>query len=176
VDAEECSVFVCGKVEANDERIDMERLKVRDKISFYSDVMLFEDELHDSGCSVLNVKIVCFISVICLVLCSYFSLVVLCGGLSWCLSAFQRILNILYHADAGENSSTLEITVRADTHMNDDTTCHWSGFPHLENPGFLFVKFPGPGKCWKMGLVLDSPGNFSERSWNFIDCDVGGEN
>lgn len=45
------------QVEANDERIDTERLKVRDKIGFYSDVMLFEDELHDSGCSMLSVKI-----------------------------------------------------------------------------------------------------------------------
>lgn len=53
---------MCCKVEANDERIDVERLKVRDKISFYSDVMLFEDELHDSGCSVLSVKIVCCIT------------------------------------------------------------------------------------------------------------------
>ena len=51
-------VCVWCKVEANDERIDVERLKVRDKIGFYSDVMLFEDELHDSGCSVLSVKIV----------------------------------------------------------------------------------------------------------------------
>ena len=50
---------VCGKIEASDERIDTERLKVRDKISFYSDVILFEDELHDSGCSMLSVKIVC---------------------------------------------------------------------------------------------------------------------
>jgi len=49
---------VCDKVEASDERIDTDRLKVRDKISFYSDVVLFEDELHDSGCSVLSVKIV----------------------------------------------------------------------------------------------------------------------
>ena len=30
----------------------------------------------------------------------------------------------------------------------------------LEIPGILFVKFPGPGKSWKMGLVLESPGNF----------------
>jgi len=51
-------VCVWRKVEASDERIDMDRLKVRDKISFYSDVVLFEDELHDSGCSLLNVKIV----------------------------------------------------------------------------------------------------------------------
>jgi len=33
-----------------------------------------------------------------------------------------------------------------------------SGFPlFLESPGFLFVKFPGPGK-----------------SWNFLGYDVGG--
>jgi len=59
---------VCVKVEASDERIDMERLKVRDKISFYSDIILFEDELNDSGCSVLSVKIVC-----CVSLCRLFS-------------------------------------------------------------------------------------------------------
>jgi len=64
MDAELC--IVCGKVEANDERIDTERLKVRDKIGFYSDVMLFEDELHDSGCSVLSVKIVRCMSLDCL--------------------------------------------------------------------------------------------------------------
>jgi len=51
-------------------------------------------------------------------------------------------------------------------------------FPRLlESPGFLFVKFPGPGKAWKMGSVLESPGNFSEspgKSWNFLGYDVGG--
>jgi len=52
-------VCMYGKVEASDERIDMDKLKVRDKISFYSDIILFEDELHDSGCSMLSVKIVC---------------------------------------------------------------------------------------------------------------------
>jgi len=31
----------------------------------------------------------------------------------------------------------------------------------LEIPGILFVKFRGPGKSWKMGLVLESLGNFS---------------
>jgi len=53
---------------------------------------------------------------------------------------------------------------------------YWhSGFPRLlESPGFLFVKFPGPGMPRKMGLVLESPGNFSERSWNFLGYDVGG--
>jgi len=43
-----------------------------------------------------------------------------------------------------------------------------------ESPGFLFVKFPGHGKSWKMGLVMESPGNFSERSGNFLSYDVGG--
>jgi len=38
-----------------------------------------------------------------------------------------------------------------------------SGFPRLlENPGkswIFFFKFPGPGKSWKITLVLESPGN-----------------
>ncbi|KAL5010664.1 hypothetical protein ScPMuIL_012969 [Solemya velum] len=40
-----------------DERIDMEKLKIREKIHFYSDILLFEDELADNGTSSLNVKI-----------------------------------------------------------------------------------------------------------------------
>jgi len=33
------------------------------------------------------------------------------------------------------------------------------GFPRLlESPGIVFRKFSGPGKSWKMGLVLESPG------------------
>ena len=39
----------------------------------------------------------------------------------------------------------------------------------LEIPGILFVKFPGPGKSWKMGLVLESPGNFSWKSWKVLE-------
>jgi len=38
----------------------------------------------------------------------------------------------------------------------------------LESPGFFFVKRPGPGKSWKMGLVLESTGNFSKRSWKVL--------
>lgn len=45
------------KVQQSQERIDIERLKVRDKILFYADVGLYEDELHDCGCSMLSVKI-----------------------------------------------------------------------------------------------------------------------
>jgi len=51
----------------------------------------------------------------------------------------------------------------------------------LESPRFFLVQFPGPGKSWKMGLVLESPGYLSARSWkvpswNFLgyDNDVGG--
>jgi len=38
-----------------------------------------------------------------------------------------------------------------------------TGLPHLlenaEESLIYFSKFPGPGKCWKMTLVLESPGN-----------------
>jgi len=46
----------------------------------------------------------------------------------------------------------------------------WSGFPRLlEIPGIAFVIFPGPGKSWKMSLVLDSPGNLSASSWKVVE-------
>ncbi|KAH3728632.1 TIP41-like protein [Dreissena polymorpha] len=45
------------QVEGTTERIDMEKLKLREKIHFYDDVMLFEDELSDNGTSVMSVKI-----------------------------------------------------------------------------------------------------------------------
>ncbi|XP_048767537.1 TIP41-like protein [Ostrea edulis] len=38
------------------ERIDIEKLKVREKILFYEDMLLFEDELADNGTSVLNAR------------------------------------------------------------------------------------------------------------------------
>lgn len=38
------------------ERIDIEKLKVREKILFYEDMLLFEDELADNGTSLLNVR------------------------------------------------------------------------------------------------------------------------
>ncbi|KJE95005.1 hypothetical protein CAOG_005535 [Capsaspora owczarzaki ATCC 30864] len=40
-----------------DEEIDMEKLMQRDAILHYSDVLLYEDELADNGCSIMNVKI-----------------------------------------------------------------------------------------------------------------------
>ena len=36
----------------------MNSLKKRENICFYDDVVLYEDELSDNGCSVLSVKIV----------------------------------------------------------------------------------------------------------------------
>jgi type 2A phosphatase activator TIP41 len=40
------------------ERINIEKLKVREKILFYEDMLLFEDELADNGTSVLNARMV----------------------------------------------------------------------------------------------------------------------
>uniref|UniRef100_A0A674MGQ7 TIP41-like protein n=1 Tax=Takifugu rubripes TaxID=31033 RepID=A0A674MGQ7_TAKRU len=39
------------------ERIDLEKLKAREQIMFFDEVLLFEDELHDHGVSMLSVKI-----------------------------------------------------------------------------------------------------------------------
>ncbi|XP_065158009.1 TIP41-like protein [Atheta coriaria] len=44
-------------VEPTDERIDMERLKEKEKILFYQELMLYEDELHDNGIAQCTVKI-----------------------------------------------------------------------------------------------------------------------
>jgi len=44
------------------------------------------------------------------------------------------------------------------------------GFPRLlEDPGLFFFKIPGPGKSWKITLVLESPGNWSLRSWKVLE-------
>ncbi|XP_060531213.1 TIP41-like protein isoform X2 [Cylas formicarius] len=40
-----------------EERIDMEMLKQKEKILFYHDMMLYEDELHDNGISSCTIKI-----------------------------------------------------------------------------------------------------------------------
>jgi len=44
-------------VEQTEQKIDIERLKGREKIHFYADIPLFEDELHDCGCSMITVRI-----------------------------------------------------------------------------------------------------------------------
>ncbi|XP_042913233.2 TIP41-like protein, partial [Parasteatoda tepidariorum] len=48
-------------VTPTDERINIEKLKVKEKILFYEDVMLFEDELADNGTAHCSVKIVIII-------------------------------------------------------------------------------------------------------------------
>ncbi|KAK7107324.1 TIP41-like protein [Littorina saxatilis] len=52
---------LCGKpamkVTETSEHIDIEKLKQRERICFYDDIVLFEDELSDNGCSILSVKI-----------------------------------------------------------------------------------------------------------------------
>lgn len=45
------------KVEDTDERINIDKLKVRDEILFYDDVPLFEDELADHGTAEYSVKV-----------------------------------------------------------------------------------------------------------------------
>ncbi|XP_040006638.1 TIP41-like protein isoform X9 [Xiphias gladius] len=45
------------KVTETAERIDMEKLKAREQIMFFDEVLLFEDELHDHGVSMISVKI-----------------------------------------------------------------------------------------------------------------------
>jgi len=37
----------------------MEKLKIKEKIYFYEDLILYEDELADNGIAKLNVKMVC---------------------------------------------------------------------------------------------------------------------
>lgn len=40
-----------------DEKINIEKLKIKEKILFYQEIMLYEDELHDNGISSCNLKI-----------------------------------------------------------------------------------------------------------------------
>eukprot|EP00794_Sanderia_malayensis_P000272 gene272-896_t len=45
------------KVSETTEKIDLERLKIREKIFFYEDIILYEDELADNGMASLSIKI-----------------------------------------------------------------------------------------------------------------------
>ena len=45
-------------IEETKERIDVDKLRVKEKILFYQDLTLYEDELHDHGIAALSVKIV----------------------------------------------------------------------------------------------------------------------
>lgn len=48
---------LCLAVEETDERIDVNKLKVREEILFYDDVSLYEDELADHGTAQYSVKV-----------------------------------------------------------------------------------------------------------------------
>ena len=54
--------YLLFKVVQTDETIDIELLKKKEKIYFFEDVILFEDELADNGCALLNVKMVLLIT------------------------------------------------------------------------------------------------------------------
>ena len=45
------------KNEATDELINYEKLKIQEKILFFDEVVLYEDELDDNGCTKLSVKL-----------------------------------------------------------------------------------------------------------------------
>jgi len=44
----------------------------------------------------------------------------------------------------------------------------------LESPGIFVGKSPGPGKFWKMILVLESLGNLLATSWKLLGNDADG--
>lgn len=52
------SLFGDIKVSDTEQKIDYEKLKVREKILFFDEVILYEDELDDNGCAVLTTKVV----------------------------------------------------------------------------------------------------------------------
>lgn len=58
MDVYKAFIFVCVKVTKTTERINMEKLKAREHIMFFEEILLFEDELHDHGVSMISVKIV----------------------------------------------------------------------------------------------------------------------
>lgn len=51
-------------VEQTELRIDLNRLRQKERIVFYHELNLFEDELHDNGIATLSVKIVSYIILI----------------------------------------------------------------------------------------------------------------
>ena len=51
------TVSTSVRTSETEDRIDYEKLKVRERILFYEDLVLYEDELDDNGCSKLSVKI-----------------------------------------------------------------------------------------------------------------------
>ncbi len=50
----------CPTVEPTADRIDYSRLREKERILFYDEVLLYEDELDDNGCTKLSCKIVSY--------------------------------------------------------------------------------------------------------------------
>jgi type 2A phosphatase activator TIP41 len=46
------------RVEATNERIDFEKLKVQELILWMEEINLYEDELHDHGISIMSIRVV----------------------------------------------------------------------------------------------------------------------
>ena len=46
------------KLSVTDEKIDYERLKIQEKIVYFDEIILYEDELDDNGIAKLSIKIV----------------------------------------------------------------------------------------------------------------------
>ncbi|XP_071554859.1 TIP41-like protein [Temnothorax nylanderi] len=129
------------KVEETNERIDMDKLKQRDKIMFYHDLTLFEDELHDNGIAVSSVKIR-----------------VMPGSFFILLRYFLRIDNVMlrindtriYH-EIGKNYLLREFTSREakveDIRVSPALFLEPSAIaPHLPLTGSLYHKLMVPEK------------------------------
>ena len=48
------------EINATNEKIDYERLKIQEKIVFFDEIILYEDELDDNGIAKLSIKIVSY--------------------------------------------------------------------------------------------------------------------
>ena len=108
-------------IEPTDMKIDKFKLMVKEKILFYNDLTLFEDELHDHGTSVSSVKIVSFIL-------EFYTFLFISGssfqrvmpsGFYVLLRFFMRIDNVMirmnearYHHEVGNNYILKEYTSR----------------------------------------------------------------
>lgn len=102
------------KVSDTTEQIDLDKLKRREPIHFYDDVLLFEDELSDNGTSIMNVKV--------RVMPSCFFIL---------MRLFCRVDNVLirvndtriYH-EAGENYMLREFSSREEKTSNIPASAH----------------------------------------------------
>ncbi|KAL3883587.1 hypothetical protein ACJMK2_029946 [Sinanodonta woodiana] len=103
------------KVLPTEERIDMEKLKLREKIHFYEDMTLFEDELADNGTSILNVRMRVMPTSFFLLLRFYMRVD----------DVIARIIDTRVYHEAGTNYILREFTIK------DDKTADIKAPPHV---------------------------------------------